>query len=147
MANYQGDELIALIDQLMTVKRQVSQINKAWLEKTHLTSLDLEILLAVKQAGTMTNAELAAACSVVRPLTSRQTWGLITRGFLKSENDPNDRRKNQLSLTDAGQQKLAVIRTQLNHNLKTSVQRNELVRLAATIDKLNHHLDAISKLS
>lgn len=138
---------MALIDQLMTVKRQVSQINKAWLEKTHLTSLDLEILLAIKQAGTMTNAELAAACSVVRPLTSRQTWGLITRGFLKSENDPDDRRKNQLSLTDAGRQKLAVILTQLDHNLKTSVQRKELVRLAAAIDKLRHDLGAVAKRS
>ncbi|EQM55617.1 hypothetical protein N692_02460 [Lactiplantibacillus plantarum EGD-AQ4] len=145
MTNYRSDELMALIVQLMTVKRQVSQINKVWLEKTHLTSLDLEILLAIKQAGTMTNAELAAACSVVRPLTSRQTWGLITRGFLKSENDPDGRRKNQLSLTDAGRQKLAVIRTQLDHNLKTSVQRKELVRLAAAIDKLRHDLGAVAK--
>lgn len=68
---------------------------------------ELALLAALDRVGPMSNAEAVAALGVSQPGVTRTAAGLIKRGLVLAEPDPDDQRRKRLRLSDLGAELVA----------------------------------------
>lgn len=88
--------------------RQVDRYFSAY----ELSQLKFLILIVIERDPERTSlraSEIASRLDVSKPVLHRTIQALIADGLLGAEKDPQDRRAEQLALTDTGRAKLATV--------------------------------------
>lgn len=99
-------------------------------------------ILVVLEDAPSTAAELAARERVSAPSMSRTVAELVERGFVDREQDPADRRRVTLTITDAGRAELVAARQERNAWMVTKLEactqaeRDTLAAAARIIERL-----------
>lgn len=98
------------------------------------------LLAALQRKGTLRLTDLAAEIGVGKPSVSRQVKMLEDLGVLTKIADPEDRRAQSITLTEAGARQLASAQASRQHifrELLADWPDAELQTLAALLTKLN----------
>jgi len=74
-----------------------------------LSAQDFGILFRLSKRGTMTQVEIAAAMMRDKTTMTRRIDGLVKKQLVERNPDPNDRRYFRISLTETGEQALAIL--------------------------------------
>lgn len=74
-----------------------------------LETRQIMVLLAIHEAGSRSTGDIARDCAVSKPAVTRATSALVQRGLVLSIEDPKDRRRVMLNLTDSGAMAVAAI--------------------------------------
>ncbi|MHA3977512.1 MarR family winged helix-turn-helix transcriptional regulator [Halovulum sp. GXIMD14794] len=101
------------------------------------------ILMVLGIFGETTAADLSRLMVIDRAQISRAVSDLLARGFLIQQEDPTNRRRKLLNLTEAGRALLAEVQPQLEARQKVFVdllEDSELEALRGAIDKISRHL-------
>lgn len=110
--------------------------------KSGLTEQQWRILCALKEQGPMDATHLAEECGLLLPSLTRIVHSLLERGFLIREQDPNDRRRYTLGMTDAAK---SVVETHSAEMLDLSARVH--ARLGQKrLDKLMELLDELERI-
>lgn len=98
MYNTDIDQLIFKINKLYTENTNIN------LKKYNVTFSDMSFLLKLDENGKMTQRELADSKNLNTATITRALDRLEKKGFVKRENDSNDKRKKNIFLTQKGKE-------------------------------------------
>lgn len=101
------------------------------------------ILMVLNIFGETTAADLSRLMVIDRAQISRAVSDLLRKGYLRQQEDPLNRRKKLLNLTDAGRVLLSEVQPQLEARQKVFVdllEEDELAALRGAIDKISRAL-------
>jgi MarR family transcriptional regulator, transcriptional regulator for hemolysin len=90
----------------LLVTRTAKAVSRAFDEKMAAaggSAPTWQVLLSLTRGGTRTQAELAAAVGVRSPTMTHHLDGLERSGLVTRERDPDNRRAQQVRLTEAGE--------------------------------------------
>jgi len=90
----------------MRASQRVSELISDYLSDHNLSPGRMTILMMLYNGESKTAAEIAERAGVTRPTVSGLVRGLMEGGWMISKRDPMDRRRENLSLTDEGRQRL-----------------------------------------
>jgi DNA-binding MarR family transcriptional regulator len=109
------------------------------------TLTTLVTLGAVEQQGVLRASELAEAVGLDPSTVTRQVAHLRAEGWLDAQPDPDDRRAQQLCVTAAGREQLALLRQQLADRLERRMSgwsEAELTALAQALQRYSRTVAA-----
>lgn len=129
---------------LQAIQKQAYQMLVQGLATTGFSMREWEILVYLEQHGQATASELADAFMVTRTLISRNTWRLIQDDLIQSQVNQTDRRIVRLTLTINGQETVQKSVRQVQENLKTFNQSNDLEKLTKQVETLSQQLAKIN---
>lgn len=101
------------------------------------------ILFRVWKNPGLTQGDLADADLGDYPNITRQVDGLLRKGLVKRERDPNDRRRSLIFLSDAGQLGMEHAATQLaqiREETYAGIDSAEIEQMIATLKKLQNNI-------
>jgi DNA-binding MarR family transcriptional regulator len=113
-----------------------------------LTPSQTSVLSRLEKGGPASMSDLAAA-EQVRPQSMAATLGAIAEhGLIQRQPDPGDGRRQLISLTDAGRERIAVSRRSRDEWLArrltddfTEAERRTVIEAMALLDRLGDRLD------
>ena len=88
-------EMINIFGKVLFNKNELSN-------RINLTPTQFEIIFLLHKSGTITSSEISKVLRINKSNLSSQIDSLFEQKLLKRENDPSDRRKIYLSLTNEG---------------------------------------------
>lgn len=92
----------ALVRSILSVLPQLGQIAAGVGREHNTVSPQAGKLLFGLRAGPMRSGELADHCLLTRPAVTELVDGLVADGYVRREDEPDDRRAVVLSLTGSG---------------------------------------------
>ena len=99
---------------LRALERQIELSLASETECCGVTPAQCHLLLAVEESGEPSVGELAAALELDQSTLSRTVDGLVKAGMLSRREDPANRRRQLVGLTDAGRAKADAINALCN---------------------------------
>lgn len=137
---YTGD-----FDQLLfRIKKIYTENTNDNLKKYNVTLSDMSFLIKLNENDTMSQTELAESTSLNSATIARALDRLEKKGFVKRENDVEDKRKKNIILTQKGKVTISDILIQ-HENFKKEVFREfeseEYLNLIKYLNKLLNTLE------
>ncbi len=125
------------------------RIKRAVLDRVagrHLTPQQFWMLVAIQETPGISQVEIAARTRAEAPDVSRALAALADRGLVRSEVDPDDRRRTRVWLTRAGvraTKELAPIARSIREAVVAGMSRDEVASLCAGLERVVANLDAL----
>ncbi|MBV8049486.1 MAG: MarR family transcriptional regulator [Paludibacterium sp.] len=141
-----GDKEIAVLLRLSTTK--LMHMLSQRLEPYGLNSnsyIGLMMLLGTSRQC-LNPSELASMIGETRANMTRICDDLVKRGFIQRLPDPQDRRRVNLSLSDAGRALITALQPQSKIHIERTFEifdQAEKTQLARLLSRLNRHLDSL----
>src|SRR5919197_2597870 len=88
---------------IAAARRRLKQVVLGRLAGRRMTSQQFWLLIAVREHPGISQAELAHRVRADAPTASRVVAAMAGRGLVRTELDPDDRRRTRVSLTPAGE--------------------------------------------
>lgn len=92
----------ALLDRARALQERMTRMIGTVEPPPDLTLRQIQVLYICTRQPGVTSSELAQALGVAAPTTSGLVDRLVRHGLLRRTDDPNDRRRRRLQLTEAG---------------------------------------------
>jgi DNA-binding MarR family transcriptional regulator len=124
------------------IKRAVLDRVAEW----NLTPQQFWMLVAIQETPGISQVEIAARTRAEPPDVSRALAALSERGLVRSETDPDDRRRTRIWLTRAGARTtkdLAPIARAIRGAVVAGMSRDEVDSLCAALQRVVANLDAL----
>ncbi len=112
-----------------------------------LSTQQFWVLVHLQERAGLSQRELAARMDVDAPTVSRVLAALITRGLVRAEEDPEDRRRTRLRLTPPGRElgrTLAADAAEIRRGVVAGMSGPEVDALSAGLRKV---IDNVGRLS
>lgn len=138
MHNTDIDQLIFKINKLYTENTNIN------LKKYNVTFSDMSFLLKLNENGKMTQRELAESKNLNTATITRALDRLEKKGFVKRENDSNDKRKKNIFLTQKGKEIVSEILIKheiFKMEIFKDFSRKEYLELVKYLNKLSESLE------
>src|SRR5690242_3591348 len=87
---------------IAAARRRIKQVVLAEVARFGLSSQQFWTLIALRETPGLSQAELAGRVRADAPTMSRTLTALLDRGLVRTESDPEDRRRSRALLTPAG---------------------------------------------
>jgi DNA-binding MarR family transcriptional regulator len=87
---------------IAAARRRIKQVVLAEVARFGLSSQQFWTLIALRETPGLSQAELAERVRADAPTVSRTLTALLDRGLVRTEPDPEDRRRSRALLTPAG---------------------------------------------
>jgi DNA-binding MarR family transcriptional regulator len=91
---------------------RLSRLSRTAPGAADLTPSQLSVLAAVEASPRQRIGDLAAGQNITAPSATRIVQGLVERGYIERQIDPDDKRACPLNITTEGRQALVTIRNQ-----------------------------------
>ncbi|MDX1782091.1 MAG: homoprotocatechuate degradation operon regulator HpaR [Thalassovita sp.] len=124
---------------LLRAREKVMGPIRQMLAKAGVTEQQWRVLRVLDERGTLDPTEIADRSCLLLPSLTRILQTLEAKGMILRRPHPTDRRKQQISITDAG-------RKLILDNLEESQRLNAWLRDAFGQDKLDALLDLLNEL-
>lgn len=124
---------------LLRAREKVMGPIRAMLADVGVTEQQWRVLRVLAERGTLDPTEIADRSCLLMPSLTRILQTLTAKGLITREAHPTDRRRQLVSITDAGRQLIA-------DNLKESQRLNAWLRESFGADKLDALLDLLNEL-
>ena len=127
---------------LAVLQRMLDRQLTRLLARHGMSIADYRIMLTVDAFGEISNADLVRMVVVDKALVSRRCKEMIGEGLLVSAADPANARRRLLSLTPAGQARLAEVEPEVaarNAALDGQLDAAQRTALDAAITRLSNH--------
>ncbi|MCD1627553.1 MAG: homoprotocatechuate degradation operon regulator HpaR [Paracoccaceae bacterium] len=124
---------------LLRAREKVMGPIRAMLADVGVTEQQWRVLRVLAERGTLDPTEIADRSCLLMPSLTRILQTLQAKGLISRESHPTDRRRQLVSISDAGRQLIA-------DNLKESQRLNAWLRERFGEDKLNALLDLLNEL-
>ena len=114
----------------------------------NLTPQQFWMLVAIQETPGISQVEIAARTRAEPPDVSRALAVLTRRGLVRSEVDPEDRRRTRVWLTRAGARttkELAPIARSIRDAVVAGMSRDEVTSLCAGLQRVVENLDALDE--
>ncbi len=124
------------------IKRAVLDRVAEW----RLTPQQFWMLVAIQETPGISQVEIAARTRAEAPDVSRALSALADRGLVRSETDPDDRRRTRIRLTRAGARtakELAPVARSLRDAIVAGMSREEIDALCGALRRVVANLDAL----
>lgn len=133
---------------LLRVARQAQNRVGSITQKYNLTAAEQPFFMALRQNDGLTQEELTALVGVDKSMTTRVIKSLEAKGFIRREQDENDKRRNRIykteALTKIADPVLAEL-LQFNAELTRGVCEDELADFMDTLNQLEENLAKYGK--
>ncbi|HEX9052491.1 MAG TPA: MarR family transcriptional regulator, partial [Anaeromyxobacter sp.] len=123
-----------------SIKRAVVERAAGW----GLTSQQFWLLVAIHETPGISGVEIAARTRAAAPDVSRALAALADRGLVRSEPDPDDRRRARIWLTRAGAhmtRELTPVARALRDAIVAGMSAEEVASLCAALQRVVENLD------
>lgn len=133
-----------LLQNFTALRRKINRLAVQEAKKIGLGAKQLSILRALYREGTASVTLLAEQTDSDLATASRSLGALERKGWLRREKDPQDSRRQVVSLTAKGKRKsdeLNAVIERLADLLFGNLSRNEKTEFMKILDKLHHTLD------
>jgi DNA-binding MarR family transcriptional regulator len=124
------------------IKRAVLDRVTEW----RLTPQQFWMLIAIQEHPGISQVEIAGRTRAEAPDVSRALSALAERGLVRTEVDPDDRRRTRVWLTRSGARttkELAPIARSLREAIVAGMRREEIVSLCTALERVVENLDAL----
>ncbi len=127
------------------------RIKRAVLDRVagrNLTPQQFWMLVAIQETPGISQVEIAARTRAEPPDVSRALAVLTRRGLVRSEVDPDDRRRTRVWLTRSGARttkELAPIARSIRDAVVAGMSRDEVASLCAGLQRVVENLDALDE--
>ena len=111
-----------------------------------LTASELPLVTYLSSHGGVSQEELSAFLLIDKAATARAVKSLISKGFIKKEKDPDDRRANKLFLTPSAQTQMPEITKRLrkwNGYLTENLDEGTADVMYQALESMVHKIDTI----
>lgn len=131
---------------IAAARRRLKQAVVARISQRHLTAQQFWLIVALAEHPGVSQATL---CQIVRadaPSISRALTALVERRLVRTDLDPADRRRAQVSLTDAGARlaaELAPLAEEIREAVVEGMTRSQLAALRAGLHRVIANLDRL----
>ncbi len=132
---------------IAVARRRIKQAVLARAAPHGLSTQQFWVLVHLQERAGLSQRELAARMDVDAPTVSRVLAALITRGLVRAEEDPEDRRRTRLRLTPAGRdlgRTLATDAAEIRRGVVAGMSGPEVDALRAGLRKV---IDNVGRLS
>ncbi len=125
------------------------RIKRAVLDRVagrHLTPQQFWMLVAIQETPGISQVEIATRTRAEAPDVSRALAALSDRGLVRSETDPDDRRRTRIWLTRGGSRiarELAPVARSIREAVVAGMSRDEVASLCAGLERVVANLDAL----
>lgn len=129
---------------IAAARHRIKQVVLAQVSQHRLTSQQFWMLIALRESPGLSQAELAARVRADAPTVSRTVSGLLERGLLRSEPDPDDRRRSRMYLSARGErlaQELASVARDVRAALVDGMDEDEVAALRQGLQRVIANLD------
>ncbi len=112
----------------------------------NVTPQQFWMLVAIQETPGISQVEIAARTRAEAPDVSRALAALADRGLVRSEVEPDDRRRTRVWLTRAGARvtkELAPIARSIREAVVAGMSRDEVASLCAGLERVVANLDAL----
>ncbi len=124
---------------LLRARERVMGPIRQMLADVGVTEQQWRVLRVLRENGTLDPTEIAERCCLLMPSLTRILQTLEGKGLLSRERHPTDRRKQQVTITEGGQQLI-------EDNLAESKRLNDWLRTQFGAEKLDALLDLLNEL-
>ncbi len=124
------------------IKRAVLDRVAGW----RLTAPQFWMIVVVEERPGISQVEIAARTRAEAPDVSRALSALTERGLVRTEADPEDRRRTQVWLTRSGARlarELSPVARSLREAMVAGMTREEVATLCAALQRVVANLDAL----
>ncbi len=111
-----------------------------------LTTSQCHALIEIGQEGQLTTGELAHLLNLDKSTLSRRVQPLVEAGLLAAKEDPGDRRRRPLTLTQQGRQRLARVHEDASRHVRDALQLLNEAERRAVVDGMALYAKALSRL-
>ncbi len=132
---------------IAVARRRIKQAVLARAAPHRLSTQQFWVLVHLQERAGLSQRELAARMDVDAPTVSRVLAALITRGLVRAEEDPEDRRRTRLRLTPPGRElgrTLAADAAEIRRGVVAGMSGPEVDALSAGLRKV---IDNVGRLS
>ncbi|HYS82790.1 MAG TPA: MarR family transcriptional regulator [Anaeromyxobacteraceae bacterium] len=129
---------------IAAARHRIKQVVLAQVAQHRLTSQQFWMLIALRESPGLSQAELAARVRADAPTVSRTVSGLLERGLLRSEPDPDDRRRSRMYLSARGERlarELAPVARDVRAALVDGMDEREVAALREGLQRVIANLD------
>ncbi len=133
---------------LLRVARQAQTRVGSIIQKYNLTAAEQPFFMALRQNDGLTQEELTALVGVDKSMTTRVIKSLEAKGFIRREQDENDKRRNRIYKTEALTKIADPVLAELlkfNAELTRGVCEDELADFMETLNQLEENLAKYGK--
>jgi DNA-binding MarR family transcriptional regulator len=131
---------------IAAARRKITQAVSARLAGHRLNPHQFWITIAIAEHRGLSQAELAARLRMDAPTASRAVAGLVTRGLVRANEDPADRRRTRLVLTAAGERlvrELAPIAREVREAVIAGMSEPEVAALRSSLQRVLQNLEQL----
>ena len=129
---------------IAAARHRIKQVVLAQVSQHRLTSQQFWMLIALRESPGLSQAEMAQRVRADAPTVSRTVSGLLERGLLRSEPDPDDRRRSRMYLSARGErlaQELASVARDVRAALVDGMDEDEVAALRQGLQRVIANLD------
>jgi len=129
---------------IAAARHRIKQVVLAQVAQHHLTSQQFWMLIALRESPGLSQSELAARVRADAPTVSRTVAGLLERGLLRSEPDPDDRRRSRMYLSARGERlarELSAVARDVRAALVDGMDEDEVAALRRGLQRVIANLD------
>jgi DNA-binding MarR family transcriptional regulator len=131
---------------LMSTARAVRRAYDAALAELGVNLSEASVLAHLRDAGALTQTELARRIGTGRARMGAWIDGLVTKGMVVRQADPGDRRVWNVALTPAGErlwEQTADVDRSIRKVLRAGSSPEDRARLDALLTLINHNADTL----
>ena len=129
---------------IAAARHRIKQVVLAQVSQHRLTSQQFWMLIALRESPGLSQAEMAQRVRADAPTVSRTVSALLERGLLRSEPDPDDRRRSRMYLSARGErlaQELASVARDVRAALVDGMDEDEVAALRQGLQRVIANLD------
>ncbi|MFL5264557.1 MAG: MarR family winged helix-turn-helix transcriptional regulator [Anaeromyxobacteraceae bacterium] len=132
---------------IAAARRRIKQLVLARVSHADLTPQQFWALIAVREHPGISQARIAARVRADAPSVSRSLAALQARGLVRTEADPEDRRRACVFLTAAGKRlvaQLAPVAAEVREAVVAGMSPAEIAAVRAGLERIISNLDRLA---